>query len=390
MFDQRLGTSDRRIGVTHRMNVAGANLLVLLTFALAACGGGGSAESGAVVDESVTVTPSNIVLVQQSRIEAGPSISGSLEPERSATISAQVGGSIVQVLAERGQSVGRGALLARLNDNAIRDAFLSARSAVTTAEQAAALARRDAERAQRLAEAGGISERDLETAKLAATNAAGLLADARARLALAQEQVRDTEVRSPMSGIVSERPVNAGDVVQPGTPLFTVVDPSSMRLQASVPATQFSMLRVGSKVEFTVRGYPNRVFTGKIDRINPTADPATGMVALWATLPNTGGTLVGGLFAEGRVATESRETLVVPLNAIEHSAGGTSAYVVRVKGGKVERVPVNTGIRDEQAERVEILSGVALGDTLLVGASRSIPPGTPVRVQVETTTRTTQ
>jgi RND family efflux transporter MFP subunit len=160
--------------------------------------------------------------------------------------------------------------------------------------------------------------------------------------------------------------------------MYTVVDPSSMQLRGSVPADQLGQVRVGAAVRFTVTGYPDRTFTGRITRVAPVADPATRQVQILASIPNAGNQLVGGLFAEGRVSSESRDALVVPLDAIDQR--GVRPSVVRVKGGKVERVPVELGLRDEARERVEIRSGVAAGDTLLRGTVQGISVGTPVRV----------
>jgi len=131
-------------------------------------------------------------------------------------------------------------------------------------------------------------------------------------------------------------------------------------------------------VSFSVSGYPDRAFTGKITRINPIADPTTGQVRVVVSVPNSGNNLVGGLFAEGRVASESRNVLVVPTTAVDVT--GVKPFVIRLKDGKVERVDVELGLRDEESERVEVKTGLTPGDTLLVGAARGISPGTPVRV----------
>ena len=93
---------------------------------------------------------------------------------------------------------------------------------------------------------------------------------------------------------------------------------------------------------------------------------------------HSGNNLVGGLFAEGRVASERRNALVAPTSAVDVT--GVKPFVIRLKEGKVERVDVELGLRDEESERVEIKNGVAKGDTLLTGAARGISPGTPVRV----------
>jgi RND family efflux transporter MFP subunit len=327
---------------------------------------------------TVDVGVENIAVVEQAMLRTGPLLSGSLQPVRDAEVRAEVSGTIVQSLVDNGQAVQRGQLLARIDDTAVRDQWLSARSLVTSAQNAVNVARREEERAARLSEAGAVAERDLEVARQARIAAEAQLEDARARLALAQRQLDNTQIRAPFAGLVSERSASAGDVVQPGSELFTVVDPSSMRLEASVPASALSALRVGDPVEFTVNAYPDRTFTGTIERINPAADPATRQVRIYVAIPNAGGRLVAGLFAEGRVATESRMAVVAPKNALD--VRGLRPTAVRVKNGTAERVEVELGLEDEATERVEVRTGLSAGDTVLLGAALGVTPGSQVRV----------
>ena len=132
------------------------------------------------------------------------------------------------------------------------------------------------------------------------------LEDARARLASAQKNLDNTVIKSPYDGVVSERQANAGDIVSPGTPLFTVVDPSTMRLEGAVPADQLGAVRVGAPVRFSVTGYPGRTFEGSVTSVYPSADPQTRQVRLFARIPNTGNGLVAGLYATGRVTSTTR------------------------------------------------------------------------------------
>lgn len=354
-----------------------ATALLLSTLAIAACGGGEAAPSDSAT-VATTVGTENIAIVTSGTIESGPTVSGTILPEREASVRAQVGGSVLQIYQDQGQAVRAGQTLARVDAGGLHDVFLSARSGVTSAVNNADIARRELERAEKLLAAGAIAERDIEQARRNSIAASAALADARARLATAQKQVGNTVVTSPINGVVSERAVSAGDVVQPGAAMFTVVDPRSMRLEGAVPAEQLSQVRLGAPVTFTVNGYPGRTFTGRVTRVNPTADPATRQVRIVISIPNAEGRLVGGLFATGRLASESRTGMVVPVTAVD-SRMNTPA-VFRVKGGRVERVPVQLGIRDEGAERIEIQSGVQVGDTLLLGAAQGITPGTVVRV----------
>jgi membrane fusion protein, multidrug efflux system len=355
----------------HLLAVAAAALL------LASCKDDEGASATETAEAIVTVGPENVAVATLSALRSGPPVSGSLEPEQAATVRAEVGGSVLRTYADAGQRVKRGQLLARLDDNAVQDGYLSAKSAVRSAETALELARRNAERSERLAEAGAVADRDLETAQWDVTNAEGTLADARARLSNAQEQLDDTQVRAPFDGIVSDRPADAGDVVQVGAALFTIVDPTRLRLEASVPAEQIGRLRSGTEVEFTVNGLGRRI-TGRIERINPVVDPATRQVRIYVAIPNVDQALVAGLFAEGRVATDTKRAVAVPLTAID--SRGNSPKVHLLKAGRVTESPVQLGVRDEAAELVEVLAGVADGDTVLLGSAQGVTPGSRVRV----------
>jgi membrane fusion protein, multidrug efflux system len=354
---------------------------LLVTAALlsaVACKGGSPADADAAAAETTTVGTENIAVVTNGTLQSGPTVSGTLTPEREAAVRAQVGGSVLQVMADQGQAVRSGQTLARIEAGGLQDVYLSARAGVTSANNNADIARRELARSEKLLAAGAIAERDIEQARRGAISANAALADARARLSTAQKQVGNTVISAPISGVVSDRPISSGDVVQPGALLFTVVDPSSMRLEGSVPAEQLSQVKVGAPVTFTVNGYPGRTFTGRVTRVNPTADPATRQVRIVISIPNAEGRLVGGLFANGRLASESHNGMVVPVSAVDSRSNVPAVF--RIKSGKVERVPVQLGLRDDAAERVEIASGVQLGDTLLIGAAQGITPGTIVKV----------
>jgi membrane fusion protein, multidrug efflux system len=311
-------------------------------------------------------------------LATGPSLTGQLQPVRSASIRAEVAASVVALLHDEGDRVAAGTVLARLDDTAIRDAWLSARSGLTAAQSAKDIADRELQRAERLVAAGAIADRDVEAARRGALAGAAQLADATARVAAAQKQLDATQVKAPFAGVVAERPVSAGDVVAPGAPLFTLVDPASMRLEATIPAANLGDVRTGMTVQFRVSGYGARTFTGRITSVNPNADPATGQVRLYASIPNSEGALVAGLFTQGRVATEMREVLSAPVAAVDQR--GLRPFVVRLRGGTVERVEVTVGLRDDERERIEITGAVAAGDTLLLGAAQGITAGSVVRV----------
>ena len=319
----------------------------------------------------------NIVTVARATIVVGPIVSGELRAEREATVRAEIGGSVTQVSVQEGRPVRRGALLGRIETRTLDDARQSAMSAARNAENQLAVTRREMERAETLVKAGALAARDLDVARQNVTAAEAQLADAKSRVASADRQLADTVLRSPIDGLIAKRPVNAGDVVSVGSELFLVIDPSSMRLEASVPADDLSFLRVGAKVDFTVRGY-EKPFEGRITMIAPQADPVTRQVPIYVSIPNVGGRLVAGLFAEGRVVSQSAEGLVVPINAVNMT--GPTPWVLRAANGKTERVDVMLGLRDPRTEKVLVTTGVSDGDTLLRGAAQGIASGTAVEL----------
>ena len=352
---------------------------VVLAVSIALTGGACKKKEAAPAEpQQIVLGPADVALVTAGPVESGPALSGTLTAEEQATVRSQITGSVIETFAEPGDAVRRGEVLARLDTAALAEALTSARAAVTNARNNVAQAQREEERQKILAAAGAVADRNVETARQTTVGARASLAQAQAQLSAAQEQLGHTRVSAPFAGVVSEKQTSAGDVVQPGTALYTVVDPSSLELEAAVSAQQLAQLRIGTPVTFHVNGFPNRTFRGQITRINPSADPATRQVRVYAEIPNPGSDLVAGLFAEGRVESQSRNGLILPVNAIDRRM--IRPAVLRVKDGKIERVEVQLGLLDEQAQRIEVRQGVKAGDVVLLGAAQEIPPGTAVRL----------
>ena len=326
----------------------------------------------------VPVAAEDAPRAQRKVIRVGPRIAGSLDARQRADMRAETGGQVLEVKAELGQTVKKGQLLARIEANAQGDTVRSAQAAVHSARENLEVARLQAERTKALVEGGALAERDLETARSAAVAAEAQLSQARAQLASARTVLGNATVRSPMDGVVSKAPVHQGDVVAPGAELFTIIDPSSMRLEASVPSDDLSSVKVDTPVTFEVRGYPGQKFKGTIERVAPAADPATRQIPILVSIPNESGKLVAGLFAEGRLTGGTREALVVPAAAVDTSQ--ESPTVTRVKDGVVERVNVQLGASDSTEEVVEVISGLAEGDIVLLRNARGLPPGTHVEL----------
>jgi len=354
-------------------------LLAALAIGAAASACSSSEPEAATGPAAVAVSASDLHTVGIVDMQTGPRVSGQLAAGREATARAEVGGSVTSLDVEEGRAVTRGATVGHIEARDLQSAVASAETGVASARTALDIAKTEAARVASLVNGGAMAQRDLDLANSNVAAAEAQLAAAESRLTSARQQLSDTILRAPITGLVSARTAHAGDVVAPGAALFTVIDPSSMRLEGSVPSEELAALRVGLPVEFTVRGYPGQTFTGTIERISPTADPVTRQVSIFVTIPNTGGRLVAGLFAEGRVNTETRRALVVPMAALDET--GPSPTVSRVRDGRVERVTVEPGLRDAARDLVEIRAGLAEGDQVLVGAVKGIPAGSPIEIR---------
>lgn len=360
------------------LSVALASVATAAT--LGACKKPGAEHKPAATEAApIKLAPEDFIVAARGELQTGPRISGTLQASVRAVVRAETSGSVVAIGPELGQAVKKGDLLARIEAKALGDVTSSARSGVASAQAQYELALREVQRTEALVKGGALAARELDRSKSQLTAAQATVTQAKAQLASSQSQLGDATTRSPVTGVVARRAVNVGDVVAPGAELYEVIDPSTMRLDASVASDDLSAIAPGKTVEFSVRGYPGQKFTGAIARVAPAADPVTRQIQVLVDIPNPGGKLVAGLYAEGRVTVEKREGLVVPAAVIDNN--GDQPTVLRVKSGVVERTVVAVGVRDERSEIVEITNGIAPGDVLLLAhATKNVGPGAKVVV----------
>lgn len=334
-------------------------------------------------DAAVLLGPENIVQVERRSISTGPLLSGSLEPRQQAALAAEVSGSVTQVGVEVGERVEQDQVLARIEASAIQETYRAAQERVQSAQRSLRLAQTTLEATRRLFEAGAVAEQQLDQDQDRAASAQAALVAARADRAQASERVHNAVIRAPFEGVVSQQRVHEGDVVAPGTPLFTIIDPSSMRLEATAPSDALHSLKVGMPVEFSVRGLPDRNFSGNITQIAPAADPVTRQLSLLVSIPNASGELLAGLFAEGRVGAETHEGLVLPVSAVSFDSEKRppqQGTVWVVRDNELQRIEVELGLLDEKHELVEITEGLGQGERVVVNGTTRLKEGTPVEL----------
>ena len=215
-----------------------------------ACGGAQPEATVTAAPAAMRLAADNVATATVVELTSGPAVSGQLTPAREATVRAQVGGSILSLTVDKGQVVSAGQVLAKISARDLDDAMASAEATVKSAETALTVAQAEQQRTQSLVKGGALASRDLEQANNMVSNAQAAVAAAKARQRAVWQALDDTTVKAPFAGVVSDRPAHQGDVVTPGTALVTIIDPSSMRLEASVPADQIGVVKPGANVPF--------------------------------------------------------------------------------------------------------------------------------------------
>jgi RND family efflux transporter MFP subunit len=361
------------------------NTLIALAVAtsLVACGKPPGAAEGAAKGEDkkstrLLIAPEDLLTVHSNALASGPVITGSIQPERRADLRAEVSAIVLQVLKENGEPVKKGDLLVRLDDTSIRDSLGSSEESVRNAKQVVEQAQRMLERNKTLRASGMTSMQALEDAEVRLNTAQSELAAARARAVQARQQLDRTLVRAPFDGIVSDRKVSNGDTAQIGKELIKVIDPNSMRFEGLVSADKIGVVKVGQPVLFRVNGYPGQNFQGKVKRVDPAANAVTRQVEVLVGFTDTVQPRVAGLYAEGRVESETSDALMVPESAMVQA--GDDRYAWRVKDNKLSKVSLAIGARDERTGQWQVTKGLAAGDTVLRAPGSTVHDGQPVQL----------
>ena len=312
---------------------------------------------------TLQVASEDTLVVQSSGLASGPVITGSIQPERRADLRAEVSAIVLQVLKENGEPVKKGDVLLRLDETSIRDNVNSAEEAARASQQSLDQTQRMLERQTTLRSSGMVSSQALEDVELRRNTAQSELAAAKSRLVTARQQLGRTVVRAPFDGIVSERKVSNGDTAQVGKELVKVIDPASMRFEGMVSADKIGVVKVGQPVLFRVNGYPGQNFAGTVRRVDPAANAVTRQVEVLVAFAESAQPRVAGLYAEGRIESQTNAALTVPQSSLVQA--GDVNYVWRVKNGVMSKAMLGIGTRDERTGNWQVLSGLAAGDTIM-------------------------
>jgi RND family efflux transporter MFP subunit len=392
-------------------------LIVMAMFIAAGCGSDYSATGAPPKAEREAVTPRlvRVVPVSQDTMARGTVVTGTLAAEDQVVVSFKVDGRLSEIAVDLGSRVRKGQIIAQLDPTDFRLRVRQAEAALQQARarlglspdgtddrvdpehtplvrQAQAMlaeARRSHERMRSLWERQLIARAELDTATATLQVAEGryedaieevrnrqaVLAERRSAVAIARQQLLDSALKAPLDGAVRQRHASAGEYLEAGSPIVTVVRMHPLRLRLAVPERVAVDVRIGQMVNLKVEG-DRAVYHGRVARLSPAINEDDRTLLVEAEVPNEHGQLRPGTFAEAEIVTAAEERAIfVPAASVVTFAG--IEKVMTVRDGVSVETRVQTGRRIE--DRVEIVSGLK-SEELVVVEPGNLVGGQPVTV----------
>ncbi len=304
------------------------------------------------------------MLVERTSIANTSLVTGLLEPIRTVSVNAQLAGALLRVNVEEGSRVSEGQILAEIDARELE-------AQVRAAEAALVFAQSTADRSKQLFDGQIVTAAEYERDRSALASAQASLTQLKTRLGYAV-------IASPISGVVTARFVQGGDIVNNNTRMFTVADLSTLVVRLPVSELEVAQLRTGEPVTLRVDALGGAPYPGRIRRIFPAADSVSRLVPVEVAVSgNSTAQLRPGYTVRANLQLDTRDdALVVPTRAVLGATGARSVFVI--KSGLAERRSVRVG--DDIDGQLEVFSGLALGDTVIVAGNSLVREGGQVRI----------
>jgi membrane fusion protein (multidrug efflux system) len=312
--------------------------------------------------EEAVAAPVELTAVTRGGISTWLQTTTTLEARNEATLVARAQGQVVELPADEGRWVEKGATLARLDDT-------EARLGVRRAELALEVAARELERANTLVGQGFLSQKELDDLQLKQRTAEVVLEEA--RYALSQ-----TRVTAPFSGRVTSRMIKLGETVTVGRDCFHVVDFDPLLAHVYFPERELSKVRVGQTAMLSFDAQPGQEVPARVSIVNPVVDRANGTFRVTLEVSNNASQLRPGAFARVKLRTASLDqALLIPRRGVLSEDG--ESYVFIARGDSCVRQAVKVGaVEDEIAQ---ILDGLKPGDSVVTVGQSGLKPGARIR-----------
>lgn len=303
--------------------------------------------------------------VERKEIDLDFSANGTFAPNQELNFSAENSGRVSKIYVEEGSRVSKGTILARI-DAEILDTDRE------TAEATYQNAVRDLQRYESSFATGGVTQQQLDQARLNAQNA-------KLRLQQQQKKLNDANIRSSINGIVNKKMIEVGAVVAPGTQLFELVDVSKLKLKVNVNENQVANLQIGDAVQIMSSVFPNDKFSGKVTFIAAKADETLNFPIEIEVTNNVKNSLKAGMYGTAIFKfPKQAPAILIPRTSFIGSVSSNEVYILNKEKNTAETRKVVSG--RILGENVEILDGLKEGETVITSGQINLTEGTPVAV----------
>lgn len=330
--------------------------------------------------------------VEKSSIALEVRAYGTVQAQDIVSIIPQVSNRITKMYVDLGDEVERGQILAKIYDVPFKGQVEGAKAQIRQAQVAVKRDSAEYKRQQQIFESGYGSEFDLQNAEAVYLNSIGQLDAARANLAQSQENLDNTEIRSPVNGVITARFAEEGNLSTNGQAIFEIANLVGYESRIFVPVQDWSRIKIGQEVKLRASNDNQVSATGVVSRKSPQLDAITGLGEVVISLTETGPSIYPGVLTENIITIESKASaVVVPRSAIvekvetvlnpeSNSIDLKRSYSVFVAVGDsiAERRVLDLGI--EQGELLEVLSGLSAGEKMIVTGQSGLTDGAKIRI----------
>jgi RND family efflux transporter MFP subunit len=303
---------------------------------------------------------------------------GTLNPNEEVIVSAELDGILKEVRVDEGSVVSKGIVLATIDDTDYSLEVKRSEAALRQAEATLANTKLEYQRKEALYKEQLVTQQQFDDVSTRLSLAEAELDRAKAALSLAREKLRKTRVLSPLSGVVKEKKVSAGDYVKNGTNLLVVIQNNPIKLDFTVTEKDVGKLRKGQDVLLKVDAFPDREFHGKVSIIYPSLEERTRTLQVEALVPNIGEILKPSFFAHVILYTgEAKDTIVVPVTSLLYEAEKVKVFVIEGDKAKERRVKLG----NKYGEIMEIVEGLKERESVVTVGQQNLFEGAKVTIQ---------
>lgn len=362
--------------------------LMILSLLLFSCGK--KAEEANSEEEQVfTVKVENPVI---GSIEKTVKYLGNIEANNEVMIYSLIPQKITSIKSDVNDIVKKEQVLATVKNVEVKQGLLQAEAGLSSAKAQLENMKTEWERTQRLYDERAISKSQYDGVKAQTEAAEAGVKQAEAAVMSTREQFDNSFIKSPIAGMISQRNYDIGDQTNPQLPAYVVVDMEKVKIKVDLVEQELHTVKEGAKAYIEVKGFENKKFIGKVDKVHPTIDPMTRTVKAEIVIDNPNLELRPGMYAKVNIVTENAEnTLLLPNHSIIEKTfrkwlGGEvsnaeieiSKYCYIVRNGKTVKIDLKTGIID--AKNSQILEGLTTSDEVIVIGQHNISEGQEVQV----------